>query len=222
MQRGYPVCINVYDLHEANGYVHFLGLGAYHTGVEVAGREYAYAGHPGTSSGVYDIEPRSQVGARFREQILVGECRMSARDVSHAIMEVEQDFPGNAYSPVNRNCNTFTNALCLKLIGKEAPSWINRLAYLGSCMQWALPTAGSGAAPDTATPQQPKFMAFSGVGQALSGATPTAISGSASGSSYPAPENLEARRAKIAQAALKRLGESQATIEAQPDRPVTL
>ena len=30
-ELGVPVCINVYDLHEYNRYVHFIGFGAYHT-----------------------------------------------------------------------------------------------------------------------------------------------------------------------------------------------
>ena len=43
----YPVRINIYDLGEFNGYLSWLGLGIFHSGVEVHGKEYAFGGeHP--------------------------------------------------------------------------------------------------------------------------------------------------------------------------------
>lgn len=38
------VKVNVYDLGDFNGYMKWLGLGVYHTGVEVYGKEYAFGG----------------------------------------------------------------------------------------------------------------------------------------------------------------------------------
>ena len=34
------VYVHVYDLSNWNGYLHGAGLGAYHSGVEIGGREY--------------------------------------------------------------------------------------------------------------------------------------------------------------------------------------
>ena len=39
-----PVIINVYDLADFNAYLNWAGLGAYHTGVQCHGREYAFGG----------------------------------------------------------------------------------------------------------------------------------------------------------------------------------
>jgi PPPDE putative peptidase domain len=41
---GTPVNVNVYDLGEMNGYISWLGVGVYHSGVEVHGKEYAFGG----------------------------------------------------------------------------------------------------------------------------------------------------------------------------------
>ena len=39
-QRSAKVYVHVYDLSNWNGYLHGAGLGAYHSGVEIGGREY--------------------------------------------------------------------------------------------------------------------------------------------------------------------------------------
>jgi len=41
-----PVILNVYDMFWTNDYTGNMGLGVYHSGLEVYGREYAYGGHP--------------------------------------------------------------------------------------------------------------------------------------------------------------------------------
>ena len=44
------VYLNVYDLHQANDYLHPLGVGAYHSGVEIGGKEWTFAGGEGAAN----------------------------------------------------------------------------------------------------------------------------------------------------------------------------
>jgi deubiquitinase DESI2 len=43
---GTAVCVNVYDLGDFNGYIGWLGVGVFHSGVEVLGKEFAFGGAP--------------------------------------------------------------------------------------------------------------------------------------------------------------------------------
>ena len=53
------VKLNVYDLSPVNEFGHPVGLGVFHSGLEVDGREYTFAG----GGGIFDHDPRK--GAHF-------------------------------------------------------------------------------------------------------------------------------------------------------------
>ena len=61
-----PVILNIYDMFWTNDYTSTMGVGVYHSGLEVYGREYAYGGHPFPFSGIFDISPREagELGAQ--------------------------------------------------------------------------------------------------------------------------------------------------------------
>ena len=96
-----PVILNVYDMFWTNEYTGNMGLGVYHSGLEVYGREYAYGGHPFNFSGIFDIAPRAagELGDqfRFKQAIHVGNTDFRACDVEKIIEELGKEFRGDRY-----------------------------------------------------------------------------------------------------------------------------
>ena len=65
------IYINVYDIlpQNYNKRLEWIGMGIFHTGIEVNGSEYAYGGNSLMSTtGVYEMDPRNHDVFRFREQ----------------------------------------------------------------------------------------------------------------------------------------------------------
>ena len=103
------VFLNVYDLNEqSNEYLYPLGLGVYHSGVEISGIEYTFAGE----SGIYEMTPKHAPPAKFRESIDLG-LSPGAREISNAIEELKKSFKGTDYHVLNKNCNHFAGFNCL-------------------------------------------------------------------------------------------------------------
>ncbi|TGZ33988.1 Uncharacterized protein DBV15_12144 [Temnothorax longispinosus] len=63
-----PIILNVYDMYWINEYTTPIGLGVFHSGVEIYGTEYAYGGHAQPKSGIFEITPRvaEELGEQFR------------------------------------------------------------------------------------------------------------------------------------------------------------
>lgn len=55
------------------------------------------------------------------------------------IKECSEDFLGERYNLLTNNCNHFTSALCERLTGKAAPSWLNRAASVGLALPCVVP-----------------------------------------------------------------------------------
>ncbi|KAL9226740.1 hypothetical protein vseg_002514 [Gypsophila vaccaria] len=136
-----PVYLNVYDLTPINGYAYWLGLGVYHSGVQVHGIEYAFGAHDHTTTGVFDVEPRKCPGFTFRKSILIGRTDLDSKEVRTLIEKLSKEYLGSTYHLISKNCNHFCNDLCVRLTAKPIPSWVNRLARLGLLCKCVLPAA---------------------------------------------------------------------------------
>ncbi|BAT82737.1 hypothetical protein LR48_Vigan01g334100 [Vigna angularis] len=136
-----PVYLNVYDLTPVNGYVYWAGLGIYHSGVEVHGVEYAFGAHDYPTSGVFEVEPRQCPGFKFRKSILIGTTTLDSTRVREFMERQSANYNGDTYHLIVKNCNHFCKDICYKLTGKSIPTWVNRLARLGSICNCILPEA---------------------------------------------------------------------------------
>jgi hypothetical protein len=138
---GAPVFLNVYDLTVQNSWTYWCGIGIFHAGVEVYGVEYAYGGHEYDCSGVFATNPRDAPGqVVFREAISMGHTNLSAQEVQQLVQKMGQQYKGNKYHLLQKNCNHFSNDLCLQLVGRTAPFWVNRLAGVAVMLHCLLPT----------------------------------------------------------------------------------
>nr|CAD2156197.1 unnamed protein product [Meloidogyne enterolobii] len=119
---GTPVFLNVYDMYWLNDYAFGLGV------------EYSYGGHPFPLSGIFENSPKDpdELGDnfKFRESIHLGETDFSPEDVQKIIRQMGNEYQGDKYHLISKNCNHFSNQLSKTLTGKELPSWINRLANI--------------------------------------------------------------------------------------------
>ncbi|XP_010532094.1 PREDICTED: deSI-like protein At4g17486 isoform X2 [Tarenaya hassleriana] len=134
-----PVYLNVYDLTPINGYAYWLGLGVYHSGVEVHGVEYAFGAHEYPTTGIFEGEPKQCEGFTFRKSILIGKTDMERREVRSVMEELAESYKGDSYNLITKNCNHFCDEACVRLTGNSIPSWVNRLARIGFMCNCVLP-----------------------------------------------------------------------------------
>jgi hypothetical protein len=197
------VRLNVYDLMagQAQGVLHALGVGLYHTGVEIGGSEWSF-GACDVGTGVFSTTPRvALMNSVYRETVDIGVTTLSQKEIAAVIAELSVAYQGSSYDLTRVNCNTFTNALCLRLTGVGIPPWINRAANIGSTLTNVLPLQSLGLLPPsktdagTAAPASSTASPFSGAGHKLSdSAAPTGAPAAASSGAAPSAEELRQRR----------------------------
>lgn len=115
------------------------GLGIYHSGVVISGREYTFGGGAGGGTGVVEHAPGAAYGRKdgnwkFYKAVDLGRARLGSGQISSALSELRRMFPSSSYHLTGKNCNHFCELFCIKL-GVTFPSWVNRAAKMANSMQ---------------------------------------------------------------------------------------
>mmetsp|Transcript_65164 Transcript_65164/g.172648 ORF Transcript_65164/g.172648 Transcript_65164/m.172648 type:complete len:320 (-) Transcript_65164:147-1106(-) len=143
------VVVHVYDLGTSfvtRGVVNQVTkkYGAYHTGVEVYGREWSFGMTFDDSTGITWNSPCKNRDHSYREGLMMGYTPFSRREVGHFIAEMQKTWLGSSYHLLKRNCHYFSSALCKKLRVPPPPRWINDLAHSSAATVDYLDSADSG------------------------------------------------------------------------------
>jgi hypothetical protein len=162
-EEEYQVIVHVYERSNTGVLTGLFravtGCGLFHTGCEIRpvnsseassyeapGVEYAFgpSNQPGT--GVWEQIPkqlpsdREETGLfnKYKQELPLGVFRMKPQKLKKAISFLKREWHGQQYDPLTRNCNHFTNAVCLLFVGKEIPKWINKLAGVGNSVMQSM------------------------------------------------------------------------------------
>ncbi|XP_042382611.1 deSI-like protein At4g17486 [Zingiber officinale] len=93
-------------------------------------------------SGVFSCPPSRNPMYTYRERIVLGETDCSIFDVNMMLRELSQEWPGQSYDLLAKNCNYFHDTFCERLSVPKLPGWVNRFANAGDT---AVVVAGNAA-----------------------------------------------------------------------------
>lgn len=77
------------------------------------------------------MEPKQCPGFTFRKSILIGRTDLDPEKVRAFMEKLAEEYSGNTYHLITKNCNHFCNDVCVQLTRRSIPSWVNRLARFG-------------------------------------------------------------------------------------------
>jgi len=120
------VVVHLYDLSEnirsLNGALDVFGFGAFHVGVECFGKEWSY-GFDGVTSSL----PRKHHTFIYRASYDLGSVPCSEREFERILAFMKEDWVGEEYDLLSRNCISFCNDLLLNLGLDGLPSKVTNL-----------------------------------------------------------------------------------------------
>jgi deubiquitinase DESI2 len=106
------------DLSPVNEFIQPFGLGVFHTGVVINGKEYTYAG----GAGIFDHTPQEPgEQAKYRESVNLGVFEGNPSALNDAIYTLGKQFGPNGYNIMTQNCNHFADALSQLLLKRSIP-----------------------------------------------------------------------------------------------------
>ena len=118
-----------------------IGFGIYHTGIEINGIEYTFAGSEdaGDISGISAQTPRTTpTGSqwKYKESKSLGYTNKTSKEITSILDQLQTEFKANTYHITGKNCNHFTELVAHKLnVHEKYPNYINRAAKFGNFFQ---------------------------------------------------------------------------------------
>jgi len=143
-KEGLPVHLNIYDVSKEGAvqwlnavFAHWLAPvklgGAFHAGVEVHGFEWSFgATTRETLPGISCALPRTNPQHHFRQTVYLGRTKLSMASVTATITDLIEEYPGQAYDLLRRNCCHFADDFCRRLKVGPIPGWVHRLTRFGA------------------------------------------------------------------------------------------
>ena len=129
-QKGTPVWLNIYHLTCLNYLLQFIGMGIYHTSIEIDSREYSFGSCKDDVPGFY-IHEIGEIGKmiKLKEKIYMGNTIYKRNNIEKLLALESPFWMGRTYDPFLKNCNHFTKYF-LKIIlfnNINYPVYINRI-----------------------------------------------------------------------------------------------
>lgn len=149
-EDGIPVFVHIYDVSQeeniqkinrwlASRYSPLKFGGVFHAGIEVNGLEWSYGvSFSETMPGISCVEPKSHPCHSYRQTVQLRNTKMSAEEIADLLSTVIEEYPGDDYDLLRRNCCHFADDFARRLGAGRIPSWVHRLARLGARVDSAM------------------------------------------------------------------------------------
>jgi len=151
--KGLPVRVHIYDVSQQESIQRINKIfahkrsplklgGVFHAGVEVNGLEWSYGFTLSeTRSGVSCVEPRAHPQHHYRQTVALSGANMPEGAIANIISDLIEEYPGDDYDLLRRNCCHFADDFCKRLGTGGIPGWVHRLARLGASVDTMLKAA---------------------------------------------------------------------------------
>lgn len=137
---GAHVVLRIYDvttsavIHNINQVLHPIGTGVFHGAVEVFGDEWSY-GFTEQGTGVFCCDPTGCAEHQYRECVNMGITSLTRDEVDELVEQLEDEWLGEDYDLLRKNCCTFSDELCRRLGVGPIPGWVTNLAAAGATLE---------------------------------------------------------------------------------------
>jgi len=133
----FPVTLHIYEVADrglqlVNVLVRPTGTGAFHTGVEVHGKEWSFGSKSDRGTGIFSCRPRKSPIHHYKEAVQLGTTDLSKLEVLALVRQFEPEWQGQDYDLFFRNCCSFCIAFASALGANALPPWVTSLARNGA------------------------------------------------------------------------------------------